>query len=282
MNWEDERYIRLYTRDTVDWNMLPFEAQALLPLILRKLDRAGVLDLGKHGLQGLRATLKAPQEFFDRGMEALLEDGCVALRGNAIVMPNFLSAQECKQSDRARKSAERERRRAEAVSGHDVTKTSESGQSVTERDTESQNVTKSHTPSHAVTDGHSVPSRAVPSRAGESAREAEPAHPPDDLRFADWTEPTAEAIALATGKKPENLRDVWVSFVVDRSKKSLRITRREWSAWLARQPQFDRKSLKPVAGNAVAEDSQRGSDGLTPSERWKRQLARKAAREAAQ
>ena len=43
MDWANERYVRLYTRDTVTWKMWPWEARAIFPLLMRKVDRAGVL-----------------------------------------------------------------------------------------------------------------------------------------------------------------------------------------------------------------------------------------------
>ena len=60
MRWEDERYVRLYTRDSVDWLMLSLEAQGLLALILRKLDRAGILPLGKHGGRAVAIAVGHP------------------------------------------------------------------------------------------------------------------------------------------------------------------------------------------------------------------------------
>lgn len=159
MRFEDERYVRLFTRDTVDWDMWPWEARVLLPLVIRKLDRAGILDLGKHGARGLAATIKVPVEVVEAGLSALLEDGCLEMRGAVLVMPNFLAAQECVQSDRARKRAERERARAGVMSA------AIAPQLVTIRDDESRNVTIGHEMSRAVTDCHDVSLRAVPYRA---------------------------------------------------------------------------------------------------------------------
>ena len=55
MRWDDERYVRLYTRDTTDWLALSWQAQGLFVLILRKVNRAGVIDLGRAGKRGLAA-----------------------------------------------------------------------------------------------------------------------------------------------------------------------------------------------------------------------------------
>jgi hypothetical protein len=124
--------------------MWPWQARALLPLLMRRVDRAGILDMGRHGPKGLASVVKLPVEVVEAGLSALLEDGCVQIRDSVLVIQNFLRAQECRQSDKARKVAQRERDRVEALS--DVTK----------RDVQSQNVTESHQPSHAVTAGHTA------------------------------------------------------------------------------------------------------------------------------
>ena len=35
MRWEDERYVRIYTRDTPSWMLLSWDAQALFLQLLR-------------------------------------------------------------------------------------------------------------------------------------------------------------------------------------------------------------------------------------------------------
>lgn len=47
MNWSDERYVRLFTRDTVTWLRWSFETRAIFCLMLRKVDRSGVLETGR-------------------------------------------------------------------------------------------------------------------------------------------------------------------------------------------------------------------------------------------
>lgn len=179
MRWEDERYVRLYTRNTVEWEMLPWQSRCTWPLILRAVDRAGLLDLGKHGARGLSALIKLPPEVTEIGLSGLLEDGCLELHGTVLVVPNFVEAQEATQSDAQRKRESRERARALAQIA-----------TVTERDSESRNVTASHENgqkvtschklSQAVTSGHSVPcltdpcltvpNRSEPERASRAIR----------------------------------------------------------------------------------------------------------------
>ena len=164
MRWEDERYVRLYTRDTMTWKMLSWQSKCLLPIIMRKLDRAGVLDLGTDGLPGLAVLTDMPLEFVESAMPDLLKREVFMLADSVLVMPNHLAAQEAIQSDKLRKAIQRERDRLAAVSAS----SHENGQSVTLRDQSSRIVTESHAPSQAVTPSHSesrevTPCCAVPS-----------------------------------------------------------------------------------------------------------------------
>lgn len=145
MNWQDEQFIKVYTRDTGEWTLLSWDAQALLLQILRKVDRSGVLQLGKHGARVLPAAL-GHREQADRITAALVEltaDGCVVLRPDCLVVPNFIAAQTSRQSDKARQQSARDRRRAESM-----------GASLPSESETSQNVTDCHLASHAVTQSH--------------------------------------------------------------------------------------------------------------------------------
>ena len=76
MDWSDERYVRVYTRDTPDWQCLSFLAQGLFCLILRKVDRAGVLPLGRSGrrVPG-RRTHRAPPDGSSAGQPRVIFTG---------------------------------------------------------------------------------------------------------------------------------------------------------------------------------------------------------------
>ncbi len=118
MRWEDERYVRLYTRDTVDWLALSLEAQGLLSLILRKVDRAGLLALGKRGGQSVAAILCHSDRWATVGpaLDELLADGCVRIQGDILVVPNFIAAQEATMSPALRNREWRERKKLETLS----------------------------------------------------------------------------------------------------------------------------------------------------------------------
>ena len=210
MRWEDERYVRLYTRDTTDWLALSFDAQALLALILRKVDRAGLMPLGRHGKRGVVIAIGHPGlwERLGPALEELLADGCVHITadGGTLVVPNFLAAQEARASDKARQQKARELARDTA--------------SVTRRDDSSQAVTESHADLRPITDGHDAsqtvtPSCAVPSRAvltttpqppkggvvGEFADAVESLLKARDPTWT-WTEQAMRSVNALRGKGP--------------------------------------------------------------------------------
>lgn len=113
MRWEDERYVRFYTRDTPEFLALSWHARGLLGLIMRKVDRAGILPVGKLGLRGVAVVVGGPWTEVEGPLRELIDDGCVRFEEESarVVLPNFLDAQEAKQSDAARKRASRERAR---------------------------------------------------------------------------------------------------------------------------------------------------------------------------
>ena len=203
MRWEDERYVRLYTRDTPDWLMLSFEAQGLLALIMRKLDRVGFLELGRHGKKAAAIAIGHVHRWDTIGpaLEELLADGCLAIQDGKLFMGNFMEAQEARQSDRQRQAESRARAR-------DMAKVS----NVTIRDDVSQNVTKSHTLSQPVT--LAVPYLAVPSEpattlhalaeasgaAGEQLPFFEPVKNPEAKPPGEPT-PNAPSIGYAAGSR---------------------------------------------------------------------------------
>ena len=109
MRWEDERYIRIFTRDTPTWDALGWEAQALLMLIFRKMDRTGLLALGASGMRGLSACVRMPADVVERALAVLIEDGVLSWSGRDLFCKNFLAAQDCPKSDSLRSKEKRER-----------------------------------------------------------------------------------------------------------------------------------------------------------------------------
>lgn len=157
MDWANERYARVYTRDTTTWKLLTWEARALLVLLLRKVDRMGVLEVGLDGHLGVAAHVEMPPEVVEAALYQLLARGVVVETDGAYVLPNFLEAQEAVQTEAHRSREYRARKRDAALN---VTKRDGV---VTNRD---ETVTVRHMASRSVTPNLSEPSLAVPSRAG--------------------------------------------------------------------------------------------------------------------
>lgn len=170
MDWANERYVRLYTRDTAEWLCLPWQARAVWPLLVRKADRSGIIET-RLGSRGLAALVALPEDVTAPGVEGLLVDGCLEVHALGYLIPNYLEAQETPQSDGQRKRESRERRRVGVTPRHGGSR------GVTIRDQTSQNVTKGHAVSHAVTRGHEVSLLSEPSRADPDT-DAFPTSPP--------------------------------------------------------------------------------------------------------
>lgn len=115
LDYANERFVLLYTRDTVTWKLLDWEARAVLMFLLRKVDRAGVIDVGEDGLEGLAALIEVPIDVVRRTAPQLLRRDTVASRSGYVVLPNFLAAQETPRSDRQRQRDSRETRRDVAL-----------------------------------------------------------------------------------------------------------------------------------------------------------------------
>lgn len=120
MQWGDERYVRLYCRDTITWLSLKWEGQAVLALLMRKVDRAGVFDLSEVApVDAVAAVLQMPEEVVRAGLERLLKHKVLLMGNECLVVPNFIEAQEARMSDKQRAKECRSRRRDGARHGVD-------------------------------------------------------------------------------------------------------------------------------------------------------------------
>jgi len=146
VDWSNERYVRLYVRETVGDVALSWQARAVWKEILPKCDRAGVIGLGRHGLRGLAGLIRIPREIVEEYFQELIDDGRVRITGQYLIVPNYIEAQEATQSDRQRAAESRSRRREKALLGEIL----------------SQNVTENHETNPGVTFSHSVSQRVTP------------------------------------------------------------------------------------------------------------------------
>lgn len=117
MDWADEHYVKLFTRDTVTWRSWPWQARALLPLLMRKVDAAGFFDVGtRDPARSVAIMVELPIEVVTPGLEALLADGTAEMVGGKLLLPKFVDAQESKKTNRAAAREYREKKKALARS----------------------------------------------------------------------------------------------------------------------------------------------------------------------
>lgn len=191
VNFADEDYVRLYTRDTVTWKLLGWQGRTVLVMMLRSgFDRCGVFRAshsvtGCHDLsRDVTAVTELPREVVEEGLRQVMAEGIWVITESGLTWPGYVEAQTCAKTDRARKVLERRRNVARELSGEPVTI----------RDQMSRSVTPSHTESQPVT-----PSRADPIRSEEE----KPPSPPDSPR-----PPPRDPMAHLTGSSPQQRPDV--------------------------------------------------------------------------
>lgn len=185
MNYEDEDYVRYYTRDTVSWMALGWEGQTVLALMLHgKFDRSGVFDCDGHTpSQAVTLVTRVPSEVVDVGIKRLLESKTWVHRDGKLVWPKFLDAQNCRRSDRLRQRESREKRQKSAL-----------GQDVTPGDI-------GHTASH--------PSQDVTLSLAEQSRAEDPPTPLPEVTVIRQRDPLLDSL---TGKSPKTRPDVLALF----------------------------------------------------------------------
>lgn len=150
MDFSNERYVRLYTRDTTTWLLLEFEGQTVLMHMLRKATRAGVIDLaGREPWQAPVLHCRIPGDFARKGMEACLREGVIVheAESDRLVFPRYIEANEATQSGAQR--VREHRARSEELKRN---VTPSSNEPLQDRNGEKR----------AVTSGNSVPCRTVP------------------------------------------------------------------------------------------------------------------------
>jgi hypothetical protein len=162
MDWENERYVRFYTRRTAEDLALCWQALALWPHLLAVADLSGYIRIkqGERRLKLLAGLLRFPVDLVQAGMPDLLEDGRIREINAGYFIPNFMDAQEARTSDKERQRKRRQRLREDAMA--------ELNGGVTKRDDLSRNVTVSVTASRNVTSGHKTDENVTPSLAEPS------------------------------------------------------------------------------------------------------------------
>src|SRR5690349_986751 len=97
LDWANERYIRFYVREKPDEAAWCWQATALWPQLLRRADRAGVIETRK-GARGLAGLTRLPLEVVEPGLVDLVADGCIVQTATGYYIPNYIDAQTTKSS----------------------------------------------------------------------------------------------------------------------------------------------------------------------------------------
>lgn len=113
MNFEDEDYVRLYTRDTVTMKKIGWEGRAVLSELMRKVERSGVLELeeGDDVAEAVAALCDLPVEIARTGLGLLASRGVTRRHGASLVLVRFVEAQNARRSDRLRAQDYRDRQK---------------------------------------------------------------------------------------------------------------------------------------------------------------------------
>jgi hypothetical protein len=116
LNWPDEPWRKIYTRDTANWLLMPWQARAVLALMIRKVDTTGIAETGQQAkYRALAAILMLPIDVVEPGIKALVELGTVAELPGGFELTKFMEAQESRTSDPQRKKASRDRHKAKML-----------------------------------------------------------------------------------------------------------------------------------------------------------------------
>lgn len=202
MNFSDERYVRLYVRDTITWQRWGWEGQAVFSLLLRKFDKAGILDGIGNPADDVALVIGMPTEIVQVGLDRLFKSGAIVHVDDRLVCPNYVSAQFTARSAKARQAEKRMRDRADVASKHESSlddepepKRDAALQPVTPRDNVDcarDEMSRSDTPSNGE-------SQKTPSHPNTSHPNTDPPIAPQG---ADRVGPKAEQESQKPAKKP--------------------------------------------------------------------------------
>lgn len=133
MNFEDEEYIRVYTRNTATTKKLGWEGRTVLWHIERIVQKSGVLELedGDDLVEVVAALCDLPEDITKCGLERLASRGVTVRHEASLEIVRFVEAQNAKRSDRLRAQDYRDRQKAEALVSAE--KKADASRSVTER-----------------------------------------------------------------------------------------------------------------------------------------------------
>lgn len=117
MNFADEHYVRIYTRDTKTWLRWGWEGQVVFALTARKLNALGCLSVDDAGADVALLT-GLPEEVVRVGLGRLLASRTFVISEGVLECPNWIDGQTGSKSDSARSRAYRARLKAQLARAH--------------------------------------------------------------------------------------------------------------------------------------------------------------------
>jgi hypothetical protein len=200
VDWANEDYVRLYTRETADDLELSWEALSLWRAMMIRFDRAGLIPV-RNGWTSIARLVRMPTEIVVQVGPELVRDGRVRMIEGHVYAPNFTEAQTTSKSDKARQKESRERRRTSANDAPHLIEITQGG-----HDT-SRAVTLSHTASQNVTLPllRSADPLQPVAEASVAPRDRSPSAPRRKSIPADWVPAEGEkALAHTLGLNVES------------------------------------------------------------------------------
>lgn len=207
MRWEDESYVKLYTRDTPTWKAMNWQARCVWPLLMRKLDKAGLMECGELGRSAVALMVELPDEVVIPGLERLEKLGVITWHGTTLEAPKFEEAQEAKKTELLKKRDQRQRAR-------DVARAQAMREASSQPPENIQGVSPGVPQCPKVspdvplqTPQTPQPRHPSPAEAAPPAKKPEPARveehpPPPDVEWFVWSQGAAEV--AVPGRFPEH------------------------------------------------------------------------------
>ncbi len=117
MNFEDEDYVRVYTKKTNTFRKLGWEGRCVLWHLFIEADKAGYIEFEEDDdiVESVATLIDMPEEIVRVGLERLASRGVTTRHGGSLVISRFVEAQNAKRSDRLRAQDYRDRKRFEAL-----------------------------------------------------------------------------------------------------------------------------------------------------------------------
>jgi hypothetical protein len=115
-DWENERWVKLYVSRNPGWEALPGRSRGLFYLLMTKVHPfTGRISIGGLGVyEAVAVAAKYSIEHVSEDLGPLLDDGCLVIDEDRdeLCMPNWVEAQQTRQSDALRKERSRGLQRA--------------------------------------------------------------------------------------------------------------------------------------------------------------------------